>query len=154
MIISQEKADEISEEFRRITNIDCNATYMQWGESHVPTKLLKDVESGVYVFMRDSTVFKVGKAGTNSQARWNSHHYNLDTSPSTFPSSFSADLERFNSFFPENVRITDISRINIKEWVRANTSRIEFKIQNQETGTALNLLEALVQFYLNPIYEG
>ena len=33
-------------------------------------------------------------------------------------------------------------------------SRLEFLIEEQDDGVALNLLEALVQFHLKPIFEG
>ena len=43
---------------------------------------------------------------------------------------------------------------NSKIWIQNNISRIEFKISSKESDIALNLLEAFIQFKLNPIYEG
>ena len=43
---------------------------------------------------------------------------------------------------------------NSKKWIQNNISRIEFKMSSKESDIALNLLEALIQFRLNPIYEG
>ena len=156
--MSQELANKLKEEFKQITNITCEATFMEKGENHKPTTLKKD-EQGVYVFLLDeNTCFKVGKAGPKSPARWNSHHYNIDEStPSTFTKSILKDLDKFKTYFDSSLH-SEIDNIkeqkNSKEWIQNNISRIEFKISSQESAFALNLLEALIQFRLQPIYEG
>lgn len=150
------KIENIIEDFESITKIKCVYSIMEKGDDHVPTKLSKE-QQGVYVFFNEDKAFKVGKAGAKSQARWNSHHYNLDEkTPSTFPKSFMANLENFKSFFPDNMHkeMEAINNSNVKNWVRKNLSRIEFKISSEESKIALNLLEALVQFYFPPLYEG
>ncbi len=82
--MSQNLANKLKKEFLEITNITCEATFMEKGESHKPTTL-KSYEKGVYVFLlNDKTCFKVGKAGSKSPARWNSHHYNIDKSTPMF----------------------------------------------------------------------
>lgn len=115
------------------------------------------LEKGVYVFLYGNYCFKVGKAGNRSQARWNSHHYNLDaTTPSTFPKSIQKDVIRFKHFFPaeKHSEIDNLTSENIKDWIRSNTSRMEFKIDSSESDYALNFLESLLQFRLMPEYEG
>ncbi|MDB4590990.1 hypothetical protein OAH77_04740 [Flavobacteriaceae bacterium] len=155
--MNQAFANRICENYQSLTGIRCKAVFMQMGDNHTPSRLIKGKEQGVYVFIRNETTFKVGKAGTNSQARWNSHHYNLDNStPSTLTKSFMMDLENFKTFFPVHAK-RDIEKINkrqIKNWIQNNMSRIEFKISSKESSIALNLLEALVQFNFPPIYEG
>ena len=47
-----------------------------------------------------------------------------------------------------------ISNENIERWIKENMFRIEFVIEFNEKPLELNLLEALAQFYLNPIFEG
>lgn len=47
-----------------------------------------------------------------------------------------------------------INNSNVKNWIRKNLSRIEFKISSKESKIALNLLEDLVQFYFPPLHEG
>ncbi len=86
--MSQKLADQLKDEFTNMTDIQCEAVFMEKGASHKPTTLLAS-KKGVYVFLLDdSTCFKVGKAGSKSPARWNSHHYNLDQStPSAFTKS-------------------------------------------------------------------
>ena len=98
--MSQELANEISKEFTEITNIKCTATYMEKGSTHTPTTLDSD-KKGVYVFLIDEkTCFKVGKANSKSQARWNSHHYSVDKStPSTFTKSILKNLHILKKYF-------------------------------------------------------
>lgn len=129
---------------------------MRNGKDHKPTTLSND-KKGVYVFISGKYCFKVGKAGSNSQARWNSHHYNLDeTTPSTFPKSIIKDKKRFKTFFPSNKHneIDNLNKNNIKDWIQNNISRMEFIVSANESNFALNLLEALTQFRLMPEYEG
>ena len=156
--MSQKLADQLKDEFTNMTNIQCEAVFMEKGESHKPTTLLAS-KKGVYVFLLDdSTCFKVGKAGSKSPARWNSHHYNLDQStPSAFTKSILKNLEHFKSFFDESLHneIDEFEKNkNTKDWIQNNISRIEFKISSSQSDIALNLLEALIQFRLNPMYEG
>jgi len=154
--MSQNLADRLKAEFTNLTGVACIADYMEMGECHVPSTLSK-TEKGVYVFLCGNYCFKVGKAGAKSQARWNSHHYNLDkTTPSTFPKSIKKDTKRFKRFFPvaKHSEIDELDAANIKEWIRANISRMEFKISSTESEYALNLLESLLQFRLMPEYEG
>ena len=154
--MSQNLANRLKTEFINLTGVDCKAVYMEMGGDHIPTTLKND-EKGVYVFLYGNYCFKVGKAGANSQARWNSHHYNLDkTTPSTFPKSIQKDVERFKRFFPveKHEEIDGLNQGNVKNWIRNNISRIEFKICSSESDYALNFLESLIQFRLMPEYEG
>ena len=53
----------------------------------------------------------------------------------------------------ENVK--ELSELlNLKEFIKSNISRIEYVIREECTDYALSLLEALIQYELNPIYEG
>jgi hypothetical protein len=154
--MSQEIANQIKAEFERLTNIEVSATYMKNGSSHTPTTLQKGM-CGVYVFMNEQHCFKVGKAGAKSKARWNSHHYNLDeTTPSTLPKSILKNKDRFKLCYPNEAHdnINALAKANIQQWIKTNISRIELLIQDTNDSFALNLLEALAQFHLKPIFEG
>ena len=109
--MNQELADKLATEFKSIKKIECSSQFMNKGQEHNPTKLKKEKEKGVYVFfLNDICYFKVGKAGTKSTARWNSHHYNLDKStPSTFTKSFLSDLENFKSYFADDKQKIEIN---------------------------------------------
>lgn len=154
--MSQEVANKIKTEFERITNITCEAKFMRAGIEHEPTTLGRS-KCGVYVFLNESHCFKVGKAGPNSQARWNSHHYCLDeTTPSTLPKSIIKNKTKFKKCFPvdKHAAIDNIKKENIRTWVTNNLSRMELVIPMQGDRFALSLLEAIAQFELKPIFEG
>ena len=155
-MIDEEKAKTLRDEFIKLTGIDCKISLMGNGEYHKPTTLRKD-EQGVYVFFNENYCFKVGKAGSKSKARWNSHHYNLDNkTPSTFAKSIMKNKEKFKQYYPKSKyeEINNLKKDNIKQWIRDNTYRIEFKISADKSKYALNLLEALLQFRLEPVFEG
>jgi hypothetical protein len=155
--MSQEIANLIKTEFERLTNINVSAIYMAKGPTHKPTTLSSGM-CGVYVFMNDKCCFKVGKAGSKSKARWNSHHYNLDeTTPSTLPKSIIKNKLKLKECFPAELHpeIDALDKSNIQEWIKNNMSRIEFLFRDDgDSFFALNLLEALAQFHLKPIFEG
>lgn len=154
--MSQEIANIIKAEFERLTDIGVSAKFMQNGQNHNPTTL-QNGWCGVYVFMNEKCCFKVGKAGAKSKARWNSHHYNLDeTTPSTMPKSIMKHKQRFKMQYPteRHHEIDSLSKLNILNWIKNNTSRIEFLIQDNGDPFELGLLEALAQYHLKPIFEG
>ena len=154
--MSQLIADSIKAEFEQLTQIQITAVFMAKGHTHSPTTLQAGM-CGVYAFLGDACCFKVGKAGTKSKARWNSHHYNLDgTTPSTLPKSIIKNKTRFKREFPidKHREIDALSKSNIQDWIKNNMSRIEFLLKEDGETFALNLLEALAQFRLKPIFEG
>jgi len=182
--MSQKLADQLKADFENITNISCEATFMKKGDDHQPTTL-RNGQKGVYVFLLDKHVcFKVGKANTNSKARWNSHHYSLDGyTPSTLTKSMLNNLPTLRHHFDDNdinnfelildkyglksskfklgiksLDKTTVKKLSdelgMKQWIRDNMSRIELVLNDCEDDFDSNLLEAIVQFRLKPIFEG
>ena len=100
--MNKDKIEELSKKFTELTQIECDTKFIPKGINHQPTTLEKG-KKGVYVFLLSNKVcFKVGKAGSNSMARWNSHHYNLDkATKSTFTKSFLSDLNNFKKYFDD-----------------------------------------------------
>tara|TARA_R110000796_G_scaffold63858_1_gene147660 strand:+ start:7554 stop:8054 length:501 start_codon:yes stop_codon:yes gene_type:complete len=146
---------KINQQYLEITGIKSICSILEKGESHIPS-VLENGKQGVYVFFKDNICFKVGKAGPKSKARWNSHHYNLDlTTPSTMTKSIMKDLESFKRLFDfqQSEKIDNFRPDNIKTWVRSNICRIEFKIDAAESKFSLGLLESLVQYHFNPVFE-
>lgn len=146
---------KINTQYSEITGINCHYNIIEKGENHIPS-ILEKGKQGVYVFYNNDICYKVGKAGPKSKARWNSHHYNLDLStPSTMPKSILKDLLSFKQLFAKEQKndLENLNSKNIKSWVRNNCSRIEFKISDSESKFSLGLLESIVQFYFNPIFE-
>ena len=153
--MSQEKANAIKLEFERITNLSATVSLMKSGDEHKPSALSKGW-CGVYVLMNDECVFKVGKAGAKSQARWSSQHYNLhEKTPSTLPKSILKNKAEFKTYYPveKHGEIDSLSKKNFPDWIKNNMSRIEFLIEDSNP-YALGLLEALAQFHLKPLFEG
>ena len=147
--MSEKLAELLTSEFKKISNIQCSYKFLMKGESHKPSTLKKGEEQGVYVFLQNEDIcFKVGKAGTNSQARWNSHHYRLNKTKSSLPGSIKNDLEKFKFFFDSSIHneIDNLDKNNIKYWIRNNLSRIEFKMSSKESIYALDLLEKYIAF--------
>ena len=182
--MSQELADQLKNEFENITGITCDVTFMENGNHHRPTTLM-DGKKGVYAFLlNDNVCFKVGKANSNSKARWNSHHYSLDKStPSTLTKSMLSNLHILKEHFDNNdirkfedvlkkynlestgfksdIKKLEKSKVKklsdelgLKKWIMNNMSRIEFLLNDSNDDFDSNLLEALVQFKLKPIFEG
>ena len=184
--MSQELAEKLSNKFTKLTDIECEATYFEKGEEHIPTTLGEN-KKGVYVFcLNEDVCLKVGKANSNSQARWNSHHYNLDrTTPSTLTKSILSHLTMLKKYFEkkeienfmlilkeygldeQNIKqkikempkkdVKDMcKKLELKKWIKNNIDRIEFVLDNtnDEIDFDTNLLEALIQFELKPIFEG
>jgi len=182
--MSQELAELLKKEFENITDISCEVTFMEKGHHHRPTTL-RDGKKGVYAFLlNDDVCFKVGKANSNSKARWNSHHYSVDKStPSTLTKSMLSNLEILRDYFDdtdinkfeailkkyglesigfksgikklEKAKVKRLStELGLKQWIMDNMSRIEFLLDDSDDDFDSNLLEAIVQFKLKPIFEG
>lgn len=155
-VMSLRLAMEIAEEYMRITGIEVSVAFMPNGPDHSPTSLQAGM-CGVYAFLAGDCCVKVGKAGPKSKARWNSHHYNLDeTTPSAMTKSIIKNRGQFKKCYPDTKHreIDRLDKQNIQQWIKSNMDRMEFLMKYQGDGIALNLLEALVQYRLKPIFEG
>jgi len=82
---------------------------------HIPPRNLPKGKMAVYVFSNKEYVLKVGKAGSRSQARYTSQHYNPGSAPSTLAASILKDenaVQRYN-----------LNEQNISDWIKENTDR-------------------------------
>ena len=150
----QQEANLLAKLFQEMSNIECEVVFYENGDTHVPSTL-NDKEQGVYVFISNNGCFKVGKAGSKSKARWNSHHYNPNSSNSNLSKSILSEKFKTIELFPNDIiKIESLNDNNIGGWIKNNLSRIEFKIDESEGKLALNFLEAFIQFKYKPIYEG
>ena len=85
---------------------------------HRPPTRLPPGKMAVYVFLRGADVFKVGKVGARSQARYTTQHYNPGSAMSTLAASILADRER--------LKLTNVDEANIGRWIRENVDRVNF----------------------------
>ena len=113
---------------------------------HNAPRNLQQGKMAVYVFSWKGPCLRVGKVGTRSQARYTSQHYNAGSSNSNVAKSILKDQVAMG--------ISGLSEANIGEWIRKNTDRINF-IMDEEVGVpVLSLLETFLQCRLKPKYEG
>lgn len=92
----------------------------------------------LYTFwLRDDSCSKIGVAGQNSAARYNSHHYNPKSSKSNLAKSLLNDG-----------RCTEPA----KNWIIDNTYRINAAFSGF-TAPLAHALEAHLHLVFNPVYE-
>ena len=115
------------------------------GVEHRPTNLPKG-NMAVYIFINEfeNCCYKVGKVGENSNARYQSQHYNSESSKSNLAKSIINDYN-----INHNIEIQQ----NVGNWIKQNTTRINLKLSAEKGVFTLNLLEAFVQNRLKPKYE-
>ncbi len=113
---------------------------------HAPPSVLPKGKMAVYVFAKDADILKVGKVGSNSQARYTNQHYNPGSAPSTLAASILADAERLGLAQPD--------RALIGQWIRGNLDRVNFLMDERLGVRVLTLFEAFLQCRLKPRYEG
>lgn len=107
---------------------------------------LPDGKMAVYIFAHGNNVLKVGIAGSNSEARYTSQHYNPASANSNLAKSLLSDEE-----FPER----DIcSEENIGNWIKTNLDRVNILLDDQYGISFLKLIEAYLHCLLKPKYEG
>ncbi|WP_160032198.1 hypothetical protein [Paenibacillus sp. An7] len=100
---------------------------------------------GVYSFIYQDRFLKIGKAGPNSNARYNSQHYDPKNSQSNLAKSLLND--------PKLVEL-NFNEMTIKEWIKTNTRRIDFLVDATLGIFVLNLIEAFLHLKYRPEYEG
>jgi hypothetical protein len=106
----------------------------------------------VYVFSLSSdptTILKVGKVGPNSNARFQSQHYNPHSAGSNLARSL---LERRDLW--QLLGIGDLAPESVGEWIRTHTDRDHFFISSNREMVLLTLLEVFLQCRLRPLFEG
>ncbi len=113
----------------------------------------------VYVFTLSSTygaktqaganrALKVGKAGINCSARFQSQHY----SPKAAPSTLAATLLKTRVLWPY-IGIKSLDELIVRSWIEQNTDRDNFLIR-AEDGHLLGKLETYLKAMLGPVFEG
>lgn len=113
---------------------------------HVPPSSLPAERMAVYVFMYGEQCLKVGKAGPKSTARFCSQHYATNSAPSTLARS----LLKYQS----DIGVGGLDDKNVGDWMRRETSRVNFLIPSAYGMFVLSLLESFVQCSLKPKFEG
>lgn len=140
--------NNIVEDFIRICDIsninlkksDIRIEILTAGINHMP-KALPSGYIAVYIFHDNETYYKVGKAHENSNARYQSQHYNPNSSKSNLAKSILSDKN--------SIKTDDIGF-----WIKQNLTRVNILLRKDVGVLTLNLLEAFLHCRLNPKYEG
>ena len=93
-------------------------------------------------------VLKVGKVGPNSNARFESQHYNAGSAPSTLAARLLQHPEVWQA-----LGLSDPTRRSINTWLRARIDRNNFYVAGEEDGLR-SLFESFLIARLQPVFEG
>lgn len=100
---------------------------------------------GVYTFLHDGKFPKIGKAGSRSNARFLSQHYNPKSAQSTLAASI---------LLHKKMESKDITAHNVGDRIKANCRRIDILLDSYLGIFALDLIEAALHYKYEPIYKG
>lgn len=110
--------------------------------THIPLELPQNT-AAVYIFEWNGTYLKVGKVNSNSNARYQYHHYDCNSSRSNLSKSISNDVEM----------TPIIGAIPPGEWIKENTTRFNILIPNSLGKNFVHFAEAFFILKCNPKYE-
>lgn len=114
------------------------------GVPHVPMVLPKG-RMGVYIFIHEDKFLKIGKVGFNSNARFQSQHYSPYSSRSNLAKSILSD----EAMISKGIHVK-----NVSVWIKNNCQRIDVIIDSSVGIFSLGLIEAILHYKYEPIYEG
>jgi hypothetical protein len=114
---------------------------------------------GIYAFRYQGIWLKVGKAGPNSNARWQSQHYNPGAAMSNLAWSLLryaqlAEIEDPRLSKTLKARIASVGPGAIGDWIKQNTDRCNILLEARLGRSALSDLETLAIEALAPVFEG
>ena len=142
--------DQLREDFLRVArvagidmqpeDIDIETLEMP----HRPTPLPAG-KIAVFVFSDTDRVLKVSKVGPNSNARYQSQHYGVNRAPSTLARSLLNDDD-------DAVRRHRLNEENVGKWIKQNTDRVNFILDESYYGRTLDRLKDFVLDRLRPVY--
>jgi len=111
--------------------------------NHIPKKL-PNKKMAVYSFVYNGVFLKIGQAGANSNARYESQHYHPNSSNSNLAKSLLND-PLFKDFLNEDM---------ITDWIKENCERYDIIIDAHYGKNTLNYIEGLLHKKYDPKYEG
>jgi len=113
---------------------------------HSPPSSLPSGKMAVYVFLWGDDCLKVGKVGPKSQARYTSQHYN--------PNSSNSNLAKSIINHKKELGLPNLTNSTVGEWIKANTDRLNFILDQNLGIPVLSLMESFFQCRLRPRFEG
>lgn len=115
------------------------------GIPHTPTKLEAGMMA-VYTFNLKGKFLKIGKVRSESPAQFTYQHYKTSGSPSTLAKSLLED----SSMKEEHL----LNESNVGGWIKEHCQRIDVLIPVELGIFTLNLIEAVLRYKYEPMYEG
>ncbi len=109
---------------------------------------LEDGYMAVYTFALGDKWLKVGQVSKNSNQRYKYDHYKTDKG-STLARSLIND--------PKMVKDYSLDKSNVRDWIKNHCDRYDVWIDSTRFSNptiVLNFVEGLLQYNLNPRYEG
>lgn len=116
------------------------------GCPHKQPSSLDENTAAVYCFALDEKILKIGKANKKSSARFVSQHYGF-SAPSTLAKSLYNDHSMKTKGLPNNKK-------DMKKWMLNNLHRIDIIIKCNYPEWATTLIEGILHYKYNPLYEG
>lgn len=117
------------------------------GCPHEQPKKLPSGRSAIYIFIYKDEVLKIGRANSNSKARFTSQHYGF-SAPSTLAKSLCND-----KYFKLLInKCGGINKDNLKQWMLKNLRRINIYLEPDKAKT--ELVEAILHYAFRPRFEG
>ena len=110
--------------------------------THVPKSLPK-FKSADYIFKWRDEYLKVGKVNSNSNARFQSQHYNPDSSKSNLSKSILLDRELSKL----------VGNSNVGDWIKINTTRYNILIPDNLGRNFVHFVEAFFILKCSPRFE-
>ena len=118
---------------------------LQWNaglSSHIPQSLPSN-KAAVYIFKWQDSYLKVGKVNSNSNARYQSQHYNSESSKSNLAKSILQDAE---------LQMLLVNS-NVSQWIKTNTTRFNIIIPSSLGKNFVHFAEAFFILKCNPRFE-
>lgn len=127
-----------------------NLTLMQWNaglQTHIPLALPTN-SAAVYIFKWNNFYLKVGKVNANSNARYQSQHYNPDSSPSNLARTLRGETE-----FHAMAAIIEPNDNRWGDWIKTNTTRYNIIIPSNLGKNFVHFAEAFFILKCTPMFE-
>jgi hypothetical protein len=118
---------------------------LQWDfgiTNHIPLQLPSN-KAAIYIFKWNNSYLKVGKVNANSNARYQSQHYNPNSSNSNLSKSLLADIE-FQALLGDK---------SVGNWIKENTTRFNLLIPTALGKNFVHFAEAFFILKCNPRFE-
>jgi hypothetical protein len=121
-----------------------NLELLQWnaGKTHIPLALPAN-KAAVYIFKWNDIYLKVGKVNASSSPRYQSQHYNPDSSKSNLSRSLLSDAE-FQPLIGNEI---------VGDWIKSNTIRFNVLIPSSLGKNFVHFTEAFFILKCNPRFE-